>query len=717
MAETLGGSFTIDVTNLKAGLAQANRLIRESESEFKAAAAGMDDWSGSADGLEAQIKNLNTVTDLQSKKVDALQSEYDRLIAEGLDPASAQAVKLRTDINKETEALNKNKKALDGAEKSLDELGDSAEEAADDTKDAGDAADAAGESFNGLKSAAKVGVAAIAAVGAAAVGAVTAFLGLAESTRETRTQMGKLETSFETAGLSAQDAESTFTDLYGVLGDEGKASESAAFLAKYADDEKELAAQTRILTGVFAQYGDSIPTEGLAEGIASTISMGETQGVLADALEWQGVNLEDFNAQLAELTTEQEREALITETLNGLYGESADAYAKNNADVIAANKAQASLNSTLATLGAIAEPIMTQIKTLAAGLLESITPFVSIIGEGLTGALNGAEGATDQLAEGINGLISTILEKAIEMLPQLIDIVLALFPQLLTTVLEQLPVVLDTLIYMVGEVVKMLAEMLPTLLPEIINAVIMIAETLIDNIDMIIDAGISLILGLAEGLIAALPDLVEKIPVIIEKIIMALANNLPKLLEMGVTLIVKLAAGLIKAIPQLIKSIPQIITSLIKGFTTYYSKIGEIGKNIVTGIWEGISGAASWLWDKITGWVGGLVGGIMDFLGIKSPSKVMADSVGANMALGIGEGFDDEFSSVEDKINNSIDGLTAGGINANINGLSATDTGSTTAGGVVVNQVNNYSQAHSRYEIYQSQQKTASAVKLALMGV
>ena len=77
MAENLGASFSIDVTALKAGLAQANRLIRESESQFKAAAAGMDDWRKSQQGLEAKIKSLNTVTDLQQKKVDALTAEYD----------------------------------------------------------------------------------------------------------------------------------------------------------------------------------------------------------------------------------------------------------------------------------------------------------------------------------------------------------------------------------------------------------------------------------------------------------------------------------------------------------------------------------------------------------------------------------------------------------------------------------------------------------------
>ena len=60
--ERLGASFSIDVTQLKAGLAQANRLIRESQSEFKAAAAGMDDWTKSEAGLKARIESLNKIT-------------------------------------------------------------------------------------------------------------------------------------------------------------------------------------------------------------------------------------------------------------------------------------------------------------------------------------------------------------------------------------------------------------------------------------------------------------------------------------------------------------------------------------------------------------------------------------------------------------------------------------------------------------------------------
>ena len=357
--ETLGASFSIDVTNLKAGLAQANRMIRESESEFKAAAAGMDDWSNSEEGLNAKIKSLNSITEAQAAKVAALQTEYGRLIQDGLDPTSAQAVELRTKINNETAALNKNEAELKKQKEALKAMGEESEKAGNDMDDMGKDAEEAGNKLEGLKAAGGIAAKAIAAVGAACVAAVGAFLGLAESTREARTNMAKLETSFESAGLSAEDAENTFTELYSVLGDDGKATEAAQHLAKISQNEEDLAANTRILTGVMAEYGDSIPTEGLAEGMAATAAMGEVQGVLADALEWQGVNLEEYNAQLATLATEEERAAYIQKTLTDLYGESADAYLENNAAVIEAQKAQAELNNALNELGAIAEPIMT----------------------------------------------------------------------------------------------------------------------------------------------------------------------------------------------------------------------------------------------------------------------------------------------------------------------------------------------------------------------
>ena len=61
----------------------------------------------------------------------------------------------------------------------------------------------------------------------------------------------------------------------------------------------------------------------------------------------------------------------------------------------------------------------------------------------------------------------------------------------------------------------------------------------------------------------------------------------------------------------------------------------SLGSNIVKGIFNGIKNAGAWLYDKLRGWVNGVVGWIKDFFGIDSPSKVFADEVGKFIPPGI----------------------------------------------------------------------------------
>lgn len=212
------------------------------------------------------------------------------------------------------------------------------------------------------------------AVGAAAVAAGTAIVGLTESTREYRTEQGKLQAAFETQNFSAEAARRTYEELNGVLGDSGQAVEAANHLAILTDNEKDLQTWTDICTGVFATFGDSLPIEGLTEAANETAKVGAVTGPLADALNWAGVSEDEFNKSLAACTTEQERQALIMETLNDLYDDAADKYKEVNADVIAANKAQDRLNNSLAAVGAAMEPFVTKGKELVAKVLEKAVP-------------------------------------------------------------------------------------------------------------------------------------------------------------------------------------------------------------------------------------------------------------------------------------------------------------------------------------------------------
>jgi hypothetical protein len=75
-------------------------------------------------------------------------------------------------------------------------------------------------------------------------------------------------------------------------------------------------------------------------------------------------------------------------------------------------------------------------------------------------------------------------------------------------------------------------------------------------------------------------------------------------------------------------------------------KFLDIGKNIITGIWQGIDNAKQWMIDQFTGLKDSVLNGLKSVFGIASPSKLMRDMVGKNLALGIGVGFTAEMPEI-----------------------------------------------------------------------
>lgn len=225
--------------------------------------------------------------------------------------------------------------------------------------------------FSKIGGAAVAGAKVVAGAGAAMGGA---FVAAVEGTRDYRVSMGMLESAYLTAGHSSEVAKSTFSDLNSVMRDSEAATEASQHLALVADNESELNELTHSLTGVYATFGASLPLEGLAEAINHSSSLGEVQGSLADALEWSGITVDDFNEQLAACSTEEERQDLIMKTLKDTYGKAADQYKETNKDVIAAEKAQEKLSDAMAEVGEVGEPILTAIKNKVADMVTAAVP-------------------------------------------------------------------------------------------------------------------------------------------------------------------------------------------------------------------------------------------------------------------------------------------------------------------------------------------------------
>lgn len=98
-----------------------------------------------------------------------------------------------------------------------------------------------------------------------------------------------------------------------------------------------------------------------------------------------------------------------------------------------------------------------------------------------------------------------------------------------------------------------------------------------------------------------------------------------------------------------------LVNNIINTITELPGKVLEIGKNIVQGLWNGITGAGNWLKDKIFGFAGGIIDGFKKAFGIHSPSLVMNKEIGRFLALGLGEGFEDNIAKAYRQMKSAVD--------------------------------------------------------------
>lgn len=168
-------------------------------------------------------------------------------------------------------------------------------------------------------------------------------------------------------------------------------------------------------------------------------------------------------------------------------------------------------------------------------------------------------------------------------------------------------------------------------------------------------------------------------PEMIEKFVSYAIEKLPEVISLGLQMVISLVKGIAQNIPQLVTSVLNMMATIVKTIWESLPDIIEVGKNIVRGLWEGIKAMASWIGEKVSGFVGGLVDGVKGVLGIHSPSRVFA-GIGQNMALGLGQGFEKQMQSVTAGIQDAIPTPTvdtvynaAAGL---VNGLAAQSAGS-----------------------------------------
>ena len=562
---TITTVFKADISQFSSSTQQLNQYIKTVNSEFDVATSSLGKWSDSTDGLTAKITQLNKVIEAEKMKLSDMKKRYEEMEAAGKGNTK-EARNLQIAINNQTAKIQKAEKQTDDYTAALKELQDAGVSTKKELDELTASQEKQGKSAEGVagKIAKGFGGAALGIAGMAA-GAVTGFLGLAESTREVRKELGQIETAFTQAGHSVETADKIYTEFNAVLGDTAKTTEAMQHMSQLADTEAELNTLVKAGTGIFATYGNSLPIESLMEASNETARSGELTGALTDAIVWAGKSEDEFQKKLDACNTEQERQSLIINTLNELYGEAGDKYNEVNKDAIEAEKAQTRMTLALADLGAVAEPIMTMLKGAFAGLLEAIKPFVELIGTGLKEAFSGSSEGASKFAEGLSGIIKTLIDKANEMIPTVINLFVELVPAIVNAIITSIPSMVSTLAGAISQLVGSLGDIIPSILQTIIDTIPQWVQAIVDALPLFLDGIMQLVLGIVDALPTLLESLVASLPTIIQTIVDALISFLPQLVDASITLFMALVDSIPLIIEALVPQIPTIVDAVIDG--------------------------------------------------------------------------------------------------------------------------------------------------------
>lgn len=436
-AKRIFGENSTEADKWATQLANARTAEAKIQQEIDRCNAALEEQKNAANKAESALDKLESTISAQESDVSKLERAYKEAVIQ-FGKSSTEAKQLESKLSQANSELAESKSKMNKAEQAAKELARSLDDAGDSAADMG----------------ADVGdIAAGNVIADMATGAVTSLTGLEESTRQYRNEQSKLAAISQTTGQDLDKLKGQYTDLFAISGDETMASTAVANLTAMGMSAENTDRVLNIAKGTWAQYGDSIPLDGLAESINESSKLGATlTGPVVDAINWanmsqkewgkslsgnkkaqkafndavkEGASTEDaMNAALAECTTEQQRQELLVGALETGYSDLAKSYDENNAKVDEANRADAALMESQAKLADKTSSLFTESKKLAAGGIGFLADNLDVIAP-IAGAAGIAFGI---LAVAMNfGSIVSALSKAMGVL----NAVMALNPAVL----------------------------------------------------------------------------------------------------------------------------------------------------------------------------------------------------------------------------------------------------------------------------------------------
>ena len=201
-------------------------------------------------------------------------------------------------------------------------------------------------------------------VGAAAIATVPA-------TESLRAGLGNIRENAQNAGIGLETATDAMRQMNMVSGDLDGAIEATNNLLNAGFTESNLQKAVENLAGAYIKFPETFKFESLADSLQETLATGEAAGQFAELLDRLGIGAENFNAQMAILPSEVERqnyalELLASTGLSQVY----EGWKQNNQELAQGRDATLQLQLSMARLAESLQPIVTGVTQVATAFLD-----------------------------------------------------------------------------------------------------------------------------------------------------------------------------------------------------------------------------------------------------------------------------------------------------------------------------------------------------------
>ena len=450
-----------------------------------------------------------------------------------------------------------------------------------------------GKLGNGLKTAAKIGVAAVGAASAAIVGLTKSAV---ESFAEYEQLAGGAQKIFNDMDYSriAQDAQNAYKELglsanqyLAVINDVG-----ATFASTMGDEAGYEAAKTglKAISDYASGTGKNVDelsqkftlitrSTSSYQSIADQFSgiLPATSAGFLEQAQAAGI-LSDSYKQLTEVPID-EYQAAVSQMLEK--GVEELGLANNTA-----NEAATTISGSLAALKGSWSNLIT-------GLADDNSDFDVLIGNFVDSVKNAAKNIAPRIGSALNGVAKLIQE--------IVPVAMEYIPQIIT-------------------------EFLPTIANAAIGIVTSIGTAIFDNIDQILEWGQNMLDTLLEGINSNTGNISSVVTEILTTFGSFILENLPEIIMAGLNILIALVQGIVNSIPELATAATkaiielaaylisaenlekiislggELINALSEGIENVVEELVSVGEKVVESIKKGISNA----WEGLKTWFNNL---------------------------------------------------------------------------------------------------------------